>query len=175
MNINQITDLHRESVDHITIPSKQGKGDLKRVEEVRGVMTWPLLRLDVGIGWGWLWGMFFSAFASLQSNVGASLPRSFCVLARLFSLPPPPQFRLFVSPALLVLFLTRDVPYHVDLCSSNEKVFDCWFESGSMPYAQLHYPFENKEKFEQNFPADFIAEGLDQVCYLLSNYRWCRT
>lgn len=44
------------------------------------------------------------------------------------------------------------------------KVFDCWFESGSMPYAQLHYPFENKEKFEKNFPADFIAEGLDQVC-----------
>ncbi|CAM9890026.1 unnamed protein product [Pylaiella littoralis] len=71
----EITDLHRESVDHITIPSKQGKGDLKRVEEV----------------------------------------------------------------------------------------FDCWFESGSMPYAQLHYPFENKEKFEKNFPADFIAEGLDQT------------
>lgn len=43
------------------------------------------------------------------------------------------------------------------------QVFDCWFESGSMPYAQLHYPFENKEKFEKNFPADFIAEGLDQV------------
>ncbi|MDO8582026.1 MAG: isoleucine--tRNA ligase [bacterium] len=42
-------------------------------------------------------------------------------------------------------------------------VFDCWFESGSMPYAQLHYPFENKEKFEQNFPAQFIAEGLDQT------------
>ncbi|CBJ31410.1 Isoleucyl-tRNA Synthetase [Ectocarpus siliculosus] len=71
----EVTDLHRESVDHITIPSKQGKGDLKRVEEV----------------------------------------------------------------------------------------FDCWFESGSMPYAQLHYPFENKDKFEKNFPADFIAEGLDQT------------
>ena len=42
-------------------------------------------------------------------------------------------------------------------------VFDCWFESGSMPYAQNHYPFENKEKFEQNFPAQFIAEGLDQT------------
>ena len=42
-------------------------------------------------------------------------------------------------------------------------VFDCWFESGSMPYAQLHYPFENKEKFEGNFPAEFIAEGLDQT------------
>jgi isoleucyl-tRNA synthetase len=43
------------------------------------------------------------------------------------------------------------------------EVFDCWFESGSMPYAQLHYPFENKEKFETNFPADFIGEGLDQT------------
>ena len=44
-----------------------------------------------------------------------------------------------------------------------EEVFDCWFESGSMPYAQLHYPFENKEFFEKNFPAKFIAEGLDQT------------
>lgn len=43
------------------------------------------------------------------------------------------------------------------------EVFDCWFESGSMPYAQVHYPFENKEKFEKNFPADFISEGLDQT------------
>jgi isoleucyl-tRNA synthetase len=43
------------------------------------------------------------------------------------------------------------------------EVFDCWFESGSMPYAQNHYPFENRASFEQNFPADFIAEGLDQT------------
>ena len=43
------------------------------------------------------------------------------------------------------------------------EVFDCWFESGSMPYAQQHYPFENKKEFEENFPADFIAEGLDQT------------
>lgn len=42
-------------------------------------------------------------------------------------------------------------------------VLDCWFESGSMPYAQIHYPFENKEWFEKNFPADFISEGLDQT------------
>ena len=42
-------------------------------------------------------------------------------------------------------------------------VFDCWFESGSMPYAQVHYPFENKEAFEKAFPAQFIAEGLDQT------------
>ncbi|MFZ8933096.1 MAG: isoleucine--tRNA ligase [Bacteriovoracaceae bacterium] len=44
-----------------------------------------------------------------------------------------------------------------------EEVLDCWFESGSMPYAQLHYPFENKEIFEKGFPAQFIAEGLDQT------------
>ncbi len=43
------------------------------------------------------------------------------------------------------------------------EVFDCWFESGSMPYARLHYPFENKKEFKENFPADFIAEGLDQT------------
>lgn len=43
------------------------------------------------------------------------------------------------------------------------EVLDCWFESGSMPYAQLHYPFENKNEFEDNFPAHFIAEGLDQT------------
>ena len=44
-----------------------------------------------------------------------------------------------------------------------EDVFDCWFESGSMPYAQQHYPFENSATFKENFPADFIAEGLDQT------------
>lgn len=44
-----------------------------------------------------------------------------------------------------------------------DEVLDCWFESGSMPYAQSHYPFENKEAWEKGFPADFIAEGLDQT------------
>lgn len=71
----ELPDLHRDKVDDITIPSKQGKGVLRRVSEV----------------------------------------------------------------------------------------FDCWFESGSMPYASQHYPFENKEQFENGFPGDFIAEGLDQT------------
>ncbi|KAL7055111.1 hypothetical protein AAHC03_024329 [Spirometra sp. Aus1] len=71
----RVTDLHKEFVDPITIPSKMGKGQLHRVPEV----------------------------------------------------------------------------------------FDCWFESGSMPYAQLHYPFENTERFKDGFPADFIAEGVDQT------------
>eukprot|EP00792_Barthelona_sp_PAP020_P008136 TRINITY_DN3197_c1_g6_i2.p1 TRINITY_DN3197_c1_g6~~TRINITY_DN3197_c1_g6_i2.p1 ORF type:complete len:1088 (+),score=370.62 TRINITY_DN3197_c1_g6_i2:32-3295(+) len=44
-----------------------------------------------------------------------------------------------------------------------KDVFDCWFESGSMPFAQLHYPFENADVFEENFPADFCAEALDQT------------
>ncbi|XP_050412605.1 isoleucine--tRNA ligase, cytoplasmic [Patella vulgata] len=70
-----IKDLHRENIDHLTIPSKMGKGVLRRVPEV----------------------------------------------------------------------------------------FDCWFESGSMPYAQAHYPFEHKKEFEDTFPADFIAEGIDQT------------
>lgn len=73
--VDDITDIHRESIDKITIPSKQGKGTLKRIEEV----------------------------------------------------------------------------------------FDCWFESGSMPFASKHYPFENKDSFEKSFPANFIAEGLDQT------------
>ncbi|VDD89833.1 unnamed protein product [Enterobius vermicularis] len=71
----KVTDLHRENVDNLTIPSKTGRGVLHRVSEV----------------------------------------------------------------------------------------FDCWFESGSMPYAQRHYPFENRKGFEENFPADFIAEGIDQT------------
>ena len=60
-----------------------------------------------------------------------------------------------------------DIKIKCPACSAEMSripdVFDCWFESGSMPYAQLHYPFENKEKFENNFPANFIAEGLDQT------------
>ncbi len=43
------------------------------------------------------------------------------------------------------------------------EVIDCWFDSGSMPYAQWHYPFENKDRFDQKFPADFISEGVDQT------------
>ena len=71
----ELTDIHRDKIDHITIPSKKGKGVLRRTSEV----------------------------------------------------------------------------------------FDCWFESGSMPYASQHYPFDNKEQFEKSFPGDFIAEGLDQT------------
>ncbi len=62
--------------------------------------------------------------------------------------------------------LTRknpDDPTGQSLMIRVTDVLDCWFESGSMPYAQLHYPFENKEYFENNFPADFITEGDGQI------------
>ncbi len=59
------------------------------------------------------------------------------------------------------------IVFKCDKCGGIMKripdVLDCWFESGSMPYASIHYPFENKEWFEKNFPAEFIAEGQDQT------------
>ncbi|MDD2730702.1 MAG: isoleucine--tRNA ligase [Candidatus Portnoybacteria bacterium] len=60
-----------------------------------------------------------------------------------------------------------EIKFKCPACSGEmvrtEEVFDCWFESGSMPYAQWHYPFENKKLVEETFPADFIAEGVDQT------------
>jgi isoleucyl-tRNA synthetase len=59
--------------------------------------------------------------------------------------------------------LTFTVPGESGTYRRIEEVLDCWFESGSMPYAQLHYPFENEKVFNAGFPAEFIAEGLDQT------------
>jgi len=58
-----------------------------------------------------------------------------------------------------------DITFEIDGVTYTriDKVLDCWFESGSMPFAQFHYPFENVEKFEQNFPGDFIVEYVGQV------------
>jgi isoleucyl-tRNA synthetase len=58
-----------------------------------------------------------------------------------------------------------DVSFEVDGVKLHHigKVIDCWFESGSMPFAQFHYPFENDKKFESSFPADFIIEAIDQT------------
>lgn len=58
-----------------------------------------------------------------------------------------------------------DITFEIDgeAYTRIDKVIDCWFESGSMPFAQFHYPFENKEKFEKNFPGDFIVEYVGQV------------
>ncbi|CAH1426937.1 unnamed protein product [Lactuca virosa] len=63
-----------------------------------------------------------------------------------------------------VIDLHRHKIDHITIPSPRgEKVFDCWFESGSMPYAYIHYPFENEEFFQKNFPGHFVAEGLDQT------------
>lgn len=59
--------------------------------------------------------------------------------------------------------LTFPCPECSETMTRIPDVLDCWFESGSMPYAQEHYPFANQEKFEANFPAQFIAEGVDQT------------
>ena len=59
--------------------------------------------------------------------------------------------------------LTFELPGEAGTYRRVSEVLDCWFESGSMPYAQLHYPFENQELFEAGFPAEYIAEGLDQT------------
>ena len=109
--VTGITDLHKDKIDHITIPSERGKGELKRIPEV---FDW-----------------------SVTISQPLRLAARHCILA--------------IYNCMLTLTCAFVVMYH------------SWFESGSMPYAQQHYPFENKELFERGFPADFIAEGLDQT------------
>lgn len=69
---------------------------------------------------------------------------------------PKDLHRPYIDDIVLVTDDGRKMVRELDL-------IDVWFDSGSMPYAQWHYPFENKERFERNFPADFIAEGVDQT------------
>ncbi len=69
---------------------------------------------------------------------------------------PKDLHRPYIDEVILVSEDGQEMRRELDL-------IDVWFDSGSMPYAQWHYPFENKEKFEQNFPANFIAEGVDQT------------
>ncbi len=77
------------------------------------------------------------------------------------------EFEQFTGLALddYHLPMIMDIEFELDGVTMRHigKVIDCWFESGSMPFAQFHYPFENKEKFESSFPADFIVEGVDQT------------
>jgi len=73
-----------------------------------------------------------------------------------------------ISPVDLHRHIVDELPLGCPSCGARTmkrtpEVLDCWFESGSMPYAQDHYPFENAAAFERAFPADFIAEGLDQT------------
>ncbi|MEO0777491.1 MAG: isoleucine--tRNA ligase [Bacteroidota bacterium] len=69
---------------------------------------------------------------------------------------PPDLHRPFIDQIVLMGENGEELRRELDL-------IDVWFDSGSMPYAQWHYPFENQEKFAQNYPADFIAEGVDQT------------
>ena len=69
---------------------------------------------------------------------------------------PKDLHRPYIDGVVLVSKSGKEMKRELDL-------IDVWFDSGSMPYAQWHYPFENKEKFEQNYPANFIAEGVDQT------------
>ncbi|MFT4759746.1 MAG: isoleucyl-tRNA synthetase [Paraglaciecola sp.] len=69
---------------------------------------------------------------------------------------PKDLHRPYIDDIILVNDAGEEMHRELDL-------IDVWFDSGSMPYAQWHYPFENKEQFERNFPADFIAEGVDQT------------
>lgn len=69
---------------------------------------------------------------------------------------PPDLHRPYIDDIILVSSDGKPMRRELDL-------IDVWFDSGSMPYAQWHYPFENKAKFAQNFPADFISEGVDQT------------
>ena len=62
-----------------------------------------------------------------------------------------------------VVYPNPDDPSGQSMMRRVGDVFDCWFESGSMPYAQVHYPFDNKQWFEEHFPADFIVEAMDQT------------
>jgi isoleucyl-tRNA synthetase len=73
-----------------------------------------------------------------------------------------------ISPVDLHRHVIDELPVTCPACGGTDmartsEVLDCWFESGSMPYAQSHYPFEQPDVFEHSFPADFIAEGLDQT------------
>lgn len=62
-----------------------------------------------------------------------------------------------------VVYKNPDDPTGKSMMRRVSDVFDCWFESGSMPYGQIHYPFNNKDWFENHFPADFITEAMDQT------------
>jgi isoleucyl-tRNA synthetase len=77
------------------------------------------------------------------------------------------EFEEFTGKKLTDFHLPNvmDVTFELDGVTMHHigKVLDCWFESGSMPFAQFHYPFENKQKFESSFPADFIVEAIDQT------------
>ncbi|MCB0740835.1 MAG: class I tRNA ligase family protein, partial [Chitinophagaceae bacterium] len=89
--------------------------------------------------------------SEIQKAQAAGLSKNISLQEENFDLHKP-----FVDDIILVSPSGKEMKRVPDL-------IDVWFDSGSMPYAQLHFPFENKEKFANNYPADFIAEGVDQT------------
>ena len=129
----------REHIDKITIPSKRpGQPPLKRISEVK-------------------------------KHFGSDFPNQFFSQRILLLTVTNTKFLTFKANFLtfmqnVLTYFKKQFFFFTELNNCFfKKVFDCWFESGSMPYAQAHYPFENKKEFEDSFPADFIAEGIDQT------------
>lgn len=96
-------------------------------------------------------------------TIPSSRGPEFGVLRRIDDVP----WHIFYVFINCIFFLSYMFFFHVAILKLIEgnisQVFDCWFESGSMPYAYIHYPFENTELFDNNFPGHFVAEGLDQT------------
>lgn len=91
----------------------------------------------------------------LKREINKSIEKGF-MTASPFSEEDPDLHRPYVDEVILVSSKGEKMMREPDL-------IDVWFDSGAMPYAQWHYPFENKDVFEKNYPADFIAEGVDQT------------
>ena len=94
-------------------------------------------------------------FIDSIEKLGSEIQKANAALG-LDQIVPKDLHRPYIDDVILVSSNGEKMTRELDL-------IDVWFDSGSMPYAQWHYPFENKEKFENNYPADFIAEGVDQT------------
>ncbi len=90
-----------------------------------------------------------------EGNISVKVIGSYAELKELSGVELEDYHRPWIDD---VTFVSEGIEYH-----RIDKVFDCWFESGSMPFAQFHYPFEKVDKFEHNFPGDFIVEYVGQV------------